>query len=93
MKEHEKNSGREDTADLQEMSGKMAKDDVKYIEYTEMLYFFSCSVFRMKQEDAFTSCKDVDGIGSLPYAIKKDVKQYLLKLNNVQIRSLDNTYP
>lgn len=47
----------------------------------------------MKQEDAFTSCKDVDRIGSLPYVIKKDVKQYLLKWNNVQIRSLDNTYP
>lgn len=55
--------------------------------------FYSFSVFRMKQEDAFTSCKVVDGIGSLPYAIKKDVKQYLLKLNNVQIRGLDNTYP
>lgn len=47
----------------------------------------------MKQEDAFTSCKVVDGTRSLPHAIKKDVKQYLLKLNNVQIGSLDNTYP
>lgn len=47
----------------------------------------------MKQEDAFTSCNVVDGPGSLPYVIKKDVKQYLLKLNNVQIRSLNNTYP
>lgn len=56
-----------------------------------MLFF--CSVFRMKQEDAFISCKAVDGIESLPYAIKKDVRQHLLKLNNVQISSLHSTYP
>lgn len=47
----------------------------------------------MKKDDAFTSCKVVDGIESVQYVRKKDVRQHLLKLNNVQISSLVNKHP
>lgn len=89
MKVHERQYNSRKIGDLQEVHNKTLKDDAKYIE---MLRFFS-SVFRMKQKDAFTSCKVVDGIESLPYAIKEDVRQHLLKINNVQISSLNNTSP
>lgn len=36
----EDSSGKKGTADLQEVSDKTAKDYVKYIKYTEMLYVF-----------------------------------------------------
>lgn len=80
--------------DLQGESDETVKGDVKYTEMLKCVgFFFFLFVFRMKQKDAFISCKVVDGIESLPYAIKKDVRQHLLKLNKVQISSLDNTYP